>query len=317
MKQTFKMPPSKKEGEDDKAYYYIHRHISNFENKNSATQEYLVQKHLSYTTMKGRYRRNYMERIEPMNPEAMARLEDSLSKDKILTNIDKDILKVLNSNVSKAIQNFNLDHYMRTSYRNLHTVIENPEDVKTLEELFGAIASATDILTNGLKDDNFHMAMIQLAGVIHTTEFPEYIKILDKVKEFYSNQDIIVSRATREGAVAILDQIEKLAIGLHDKTTSARTLQKYLTNIFATQLGEYVVSKGVKKALNYYVESIDKTLTGTKNVKVTHDKQLLDFISKHGQKGNQVYKTDNSFKHIAIRVEDGSEFQVELGLSTK
>ena len=317
MKQTFKMPPSKKEGEDDKAYYYIHRHISNFENKNSATQEYLVQKHLSYTTMKGRYRRNYMERIEPMNPEAMARLEDSLSKDKILTNIDKDILKVLNSNVSKAIQNFNLDHYMRTSYRNLYTVIENPEDVKTLEELFGAIASATDILTNGLKDDNFHMAMIQLAGVIHTTEFPEYIKILDKVKEFYSNQDIIVSRATREGAVAILDQIEKLAIGLHDKTTSARTLQKYLTNIFATQLGEYVVSKGVKKALNYYVESIDKTLTGTKNVKVTHDKQLLDFISKHGQKGNQVYKTDNSFKHIAIRVEDGSEFQVELGLSTK
>ena len=116
---------------------------------------------------------------------------------------------------------------------------------------------------------------------------------------------------------SVNNSLLQLVGDLSQKKFNKQSLNGYIKNIFSTQIGEYIVSKGLGKAMSLLPSAIKNSLSGTKNIEVDGDLELQELISNYGQQGNQVFKTDNSFKDLSIKVNSGDVVDINLGISTK
>ena len=304
--------PYKTFKDEGEVYYYIHRHLQNFIERDSAVAWFQEQKEANYQIMKSRFARNYLNSISDVSRNSLSILDSTMRENEIIGAIDKQLLDTLNNNVSQAINNYNFDEKVKTAYNSLNDFIKT-QDAKALDKVFAQITAATELLSTSRGE------LVSLIG-----QRGEYKRNRDLNKLYALLQEDL---ATLEGKTLTVNQSRLLSVkislanlvnDLANKKFDRATLAGYLRNIFSTQIGEYIVSKGVGKGLDVAIGDIRKSLTGAKNIEVDEDDQeLQNLISLYGQKGTQVFKTDNSFKDLSIQISSGDTVDIDLGLSTK
>lgn len=298
--------------DDGRTYYYMHRHLEHFE-KDAAISLFQNQKKQNYLEMKNRYKKNYLSNISGINNESLKILDTAMREDEIMSGLDKDLLDILNKRISEGIQSYELDKKLSNAYNSLDRFLKS-KDAKDLDKLFEQITKATALLNTNI--DGL-LALVGPRG--------EYKKHRDLTKlSILLHQEV----AKYEGKILNVSQ-KKLSLVIKSLSNlinnlssgekiNRQSLQKYLSNIFSIQIGEYIVSKGVAKGFDLGLKEIRSSLTGTSNITVDdEDKELQNFIKSYGQSGSQVFKTDNSFQNLEITLEDGNTFNINLGLSTK
>lgn len=302
IKRTFK--------EDGKNYYYMHRHIENFE-KDEAINVFQSQKRQNYLKMKERYRNNYLENIS-INNKSLEILDLAMREDEILSELDNNILSSLNKEISSAIKNYNLNSMISSSYNDLEEFLKS-KDLKYLDDLFSQITKATNLLNT---DISGLLALIGPRGQYKKDR--DLTKLSIELKKEIIKLEGKIININRKRLLSIEKSLLNLINNLNGEHINKLTLQRYLSNIFSTQIGEYIVSKGVSKGFDLGLKEIRNSLTGSNTIKIDEqDIETTNFIKQFGQSGNQVFKTDNSFKDLKITINDGDSFNINLGLSTK
>lgn len=294
--------------DDNQNYYYIHRHISHFP-KDDAVASFGQQKQEDYRKMRARYKENYLANISGVNPEAMHKLNLAMKDDEVFRDIDEALLDTLNARVSESIAKFNLDKMLIGAYSSLNSFIKT-KDLQALDGLFSQITSAAELLRSNTTE--LALAIGQKAWVGGGRDLNKVVQVLNEQIVAFEGKNVKVAKSQM---LAVLKSTRDLAQGLSANTLRPDSLRGYLRNIFSTNIGEYIVSKGVAAGLGALTSTIQKTLTGTDSIKETEDlKKILD---KFGQQGDTDFKTDNSFKNMQIHLESGDSFTINLGLSTK
>ena len=293
---------------EDKNYYYIHRHISHFP-VDDAVDSFEQQKRQNYFEMKARYKQRYLENMQGVSPEAMAKLNLAMSSDEVFSNLDTALLNTLNAKVSENIQQYNLDKMLVGAYSSLDDFLET-KDLKDLDGLFEQITQAANLLRSNITEITAAIGKKQWVG--GGRDLSKVTQELNKQLSLFEGKKVRVAETQMKN---VLQSLRNLTSGLESDTLSKAQLQSYLRNIFSTNIGEYVVSKGVVKGLNLVDLTIKDTLTGTATVK--NSEALKDALMAFGQKKTTNFKTDNTFKNIDISFEDGTDFKINLGLSTK
>lgn len=300
---------------DGKAQYYIHRHLKNFD-MGGAVSVFNQQKKEGYQQAKARYNNNYIKSISGISDSAKQRLNDAMNSDEILKNLDREIVDSLNQSTSNAIKSFNLDAMLQNSYGNLNDAISNftkNGDVKKINEIFKDISKASNILAG---NKNEVTKILKNSGFLDGSggNLNELYRLGKEQMAAWEGQVLTLNRSRLQSVLKSLTEMTGTIIG---GASTAKSLQGYIKNIFSTQLGEYVVSRGVGKAAGMGLERIKKSMSGVKIVK-TQNNEINKFIKDFGQKGNQVYKTDNNFSNFSISLNDGRDaFVVDLGITTK
>lgn len=298
---------------DGQTYYYIHRHLAHFE-KDEAIALYQEQKRNGYINMKKRYIQNYLKNINTINGKSLDILNAAMNEEEIIGNLDKQILDILNSSVSTAIQGFNLEKYLKTAYQSLDNFIDTKE-AKELDTLFAQITAATEILTSSRGE---LVILLGKNGIYQKhRDLNKLYNLLQKEINRLEGKTLTVNQSRLLSVERSLAQLIK---GLKQKNINKSVLQRYLSNIFSTQIGEYLVSKGIGQGLNVCLSEIRKSLTGTKYIaNFQEDEEISSFLKQFGQSGKRTwFKTDNSFKDIDIVLtDDGDTININLGLSTK
>ena len=295
-------------GLDGKNYYYIHRHIAHFE-KDEAVAAFGQQKQEDYIKMKNRYKENYLASLQGVNPKAMEKLNLALSEDEVMSNLDEAILNVLNDEVSKSIEEFEIDKMLKSAYASLDNYL-NTQDLKELDALFAQITDAAELLRSNITE--ITAAIGQKAWVGGGRDLSKVKMVLDQQIALFNGKNV---RVAKKDMQSVLQSLKLLVNGLDSKAVKKSALQGYLKNIFSTKVGERAVSKGVMKALQHFSQTIDETLAGADNIQVTND--LRQALADYGQNKTTRFKTDNSFKGLSLELEDGESFKIDLGISTK
>jgi hypothetical protein len=296
--------------DDGRTYYYIHRHLEHFE-KDAAISLFKTQKTQSYLEMKNRYRKNYLSNISGVNDESLKILDAAMREEEVIGNLDKDLLDILNKRVAEGIQAYELDTKLSSAYNSLNQFL-NSKDAKDLDNLFAQITKATTLLNTNM--DGL-LALIGPRGEYKKHRDIEKLSML--LQQEIAKLEGKVLNVSQKKLLSVEKSLSSLIIGLSsDKSISRLSLQRYLSNIFSTQIGEYVVSKGVAKGLALGLKEIRTSLTGAQNIEITSD-EVDNFVKAFGQTGKTTFKTDNSFQNLEITLEDGATFNINLGLSTK
>lgn len=289
-------------------YYYIHRHLSHFP-KDDAIDSFDAQKRQNYLAMKQRYKERYLANMKGTSTEALQKLNLAMSSDEVFTNIDETLLNTLNEKVSETIQQYNLDKMMTSAYESLDDFLKT-SDLKALDGLFEQINEAALLLRSNITE---------LTAAIGKKNWVGGGRDLNKVTQELNKQIAnFEGKKVRIGGAQmkkVLQSVRNLTSGLSAQTLSKAQLQSYLRHIFSTNIGEYVVSKGIKKGLNLVDVTVKDTLSGTATIKESG--ALKEALMEFGQKKSTTFKTDNSFKNIDVTFEDGNSFKINLGLSTK
>lgn len=298
--------------DDGRTYYYMHRHLEHFE-KDAAISLFQNQKKQNYLEMKNRYKKNYLSNISGVNNESLKILDAAMREDEIMSELDKDLLDILNKRISEGIQSYELDKKLSNAYNSLDRFLKS-KDAKDLDKLFEQITKATALLNTNI--DGL-LALVGPRGEYKKhRDLTKLSMLLQQEVTKYEGKILNVSQKRLSLVIKSLSNlINNLSSG---EKINRQSLQKYLSNIFSIQIGEYIVSKGVAKGLDLGLKEIRSSLTGTSNITVDdEDKELQNFIKSYGQSGSQVFKTDNSFQNLEITLEDGNTFNINLGLSTK
>lgn len=298
--------------DDGRTYYYMHRHLEHFE-KDAAISLFQNQKKQNYLEMKNRYKKNYLSNISGVNNESLKILDAAMREDEIMSNLDKDLLDILNKRISEGVQSYELDKKLSSAYNSLDKFLKS-KDARDLDKLFIQITKATELLNTNM---NGLLALIGPRG--------EYKKHRDLTKlSILLQQEITkyegkVLNVSQKRLASVIKSLSNLVSSLSSgENINRQSLQRYLSNIFSTQIGEYIVSKGVARGLDLGLKEIRSSLTGATNITVEeNDEELQNFIKSYGQSGSQVFKTDNSFQNLEITLESGNTFNINLGLSTK
>jgi len=299
MAKTFK--------DNDETFYYIHRHIEHFD-KNEAVARFQRQKTQDYMRMRQRYKENYLKNITALSPKAQDKIALAAQEDKILTNLDQALLNSLNNNVSKEIKQYDLEAKMKRAYTALDDFI-NTRDLKSLDTLFSQITKASELLRS-------HPT--EIVAAVGRANWLASGRDLGKIKKDIQKQITALEnkriRVGKKETQMVLQALEKLADGLGAETLDQRSLSTQLTRIFSTAIGEFIVSKGVIKGLDLVHKQVKDSLVGEKHLTVTDSLQdLLKFYKRE----NLTFKTDNAFQDIELTLEEGENFNINLGISTK
>ena len=291
-------------------YYYIHRHIKHFE-KDAAMALFQEQKNINYQIMKNRFKKNYLENINSVSRDGLNILDAAMKEEEILNGLDRELLETLNDSVSEAIKSYNFDKKVKTAYNSLNSFI-NTQDAKALDKLFSQISSATKLLTTNKNELTFLLGIKKQYA--QNRDLNALYNYIQKGIEQLDNKIIKVNSSAIQ---SVNNSLLQLVGDLSQKKFNKQSLNGYIKNIFSTQIGEYIVSKGLGKAIGLLPSAIMDYLSGTKNIEVDGDLELQELISNYGQQGNQVFKTDNSFKDLSIKVNSGDVVDINLGISTK
>ncbi len=296
--------------DNGQTYYYIHRHIKNFE-KDAAMTLFQQQKRHGYQKAKMRYKTHYYQNLQGVTKESMSRLNDAMRNDEIMNALDQAFTDTLNERVSQTIQNYNLEEKLGTAYTDLNKFLNN-QSAKDLDSLFKQITDATKLLNT---DRSALMVLIGPHGVYK--KYRDLSQLYNAISAELISLEGKTLNVSQKRMASVLKSLQGLTGHLVGGSTDRQSMQRYLTNIFSTQVGEYIISKGVAESLNISLSEVRKSLSGAANVEFKEDPNLTRFIQQYGQRGNQVFKTDNSFQDLSITLNDGSEFVINLGLSTK
>lgn len=292
-------------------YYYIHRHLAHFE-KDAAVALFQQQKEENYEIMKNRFINNYLDNIIGINGQSLSMLDTAMRKEEIVGDLDKQLLNVLNERVSNAVQETNLNKQIKIAYSSLNNFI-NTQDAKYLDKLFAQITTATGLLTNNRKE---LMALIGRNKSNWKTN-RDLSKLYMAMQQDFANAEGKMVTVNNGRLKSVETSLMKLVGDLSKGKFDKKTLTGYLRNIFSTQIGEYVVSKGIGKATNLAINEIKKSLSGARNIEVNEDPELQKLVNDYGQLGQTKFKTDNSFQNLSITVDSGDNININLGLSTK
>ena len=311
--KTFKMSELKwKEFQnEDTTYYYIHRHIKNFE-KDEAMAIYQNQKEINYKQMRRRYQQTFLENITIDSP-GLQLLNAAMSEEDLISTLDEEILNILNERISSEIDTFKLDKLLYTAYSSLDKWFANPksqESLKNLNDLFSATAVASYILAN--EEDGLFPLLLKTYN--SGAAFLEMIKAYteNRIHMWEGRPFNMVTKRILSTQISI----KKLVDDLNNPSVSKATLQGYIRNIFSSQVGEYVVSKAVVRGLKLTKDMIEKSFTGANTIVSTSEnfQQLLNW----GQSRTTNFKTDNYFPNVKIKIAElDTDITINLGISTK
>ena len=294
---------------ENMSYYYIHRHINHFE-KDAAIAFFQEQKDINYQIMKNRFKSNYLNNLSGTNRKSLEILDAAMKEDEILSDLDQGILDILNDRVSEAINNYNFEEKIKKAYNSLDSFI-NTQNAKELDRLLAQITSATKILTNNKSELTFLLGIKkQYAQNRDLTALYQYVE--SGIQSL--NNKMIRVNASRVKSVN--NSLLQLIGNLSKQNLNKQVLNGYLKNIFSTQVGEFIVSKGVGKGLELLSKDINNSLTGVNNIEIDN-KEVEDLVNQYGQKGKTTFKTDNSFKDLNININDTDNIDINLGISTK
>jgi hypothetical protein len=224
--------------------------------------------------------------------------------------LDQGILDILNNRISEVINNYNFEEKIKKAYNSLDSFI-NTQNAKELDRLLAQITSATKILTNNKLELTFLLGIKkQYAQNRDLTALYQYIE--SGIQSL--NNKMIRVNASRVKSVN--NSLLQLIGNLSKQNLNKQVLNGYLKNIFSTQVGEFIVSKGVGKGLELLSKDINNSLTGVNNIEIDN-KEVEDLVNQYGQKGKTTFKTDNSFKDLNININDTDNIDINLGISTK
>lgn len=299
--------------DDGQSYYYMHRHMAHFE-KNEAISFFQQQKKMNYTIAKQRYMKNYLSNIISVDGQSLEALNLSLgNEEQFISNLDQEIVDVLNNKVSEYIKQTNYEQIVRKAYSSLNDFL-NTKDLKKLDNLFTAITEATSILES-------KSAVTSLLPLLKKFKVDKNNRSLSNLNEFINNQIAqiegqVISVRNEKQVLSVLNSISRLTNDLNIGDIKKNTLQGYLRNIFSTQVGEYLVSIAIRKGLKTLIRNIQNTFSGSKDVTVDIDDEMYEYTQNPGK---SKFKTDNSFKNLTMDIsEDGSDqVKINLGISAK
>lgn len=295
---------------DNANYYYIHRHIDHFE-KDDAVTFFQEQKDVNFQLMKSMYRQNYLNSINEPSRQSLEMLNNAMNEDEFISGLDKELLNVLNGSVAEAIQEYDFSTKIKTAYSSLNKFI-NTQDAKSLDKIFTQITNATKLLTSNKNEIVFLTSVKQQYR--NNRDLSTLYQYIQNTLPQWDGKMLRMNPATLQ---SVNNSLMSLVRDLSQNRFNRQVLQGYLKNIFSTQIGEYLISKGIGKGLQLLPSEITHSLSGSRNVEVTADEELKQLISEYGQKGNQVFKTDNSFKDVSIEISSGENVNINLGISTK
>ncbi len=305
------------EGRD---YYYIHRHVSHFE-MDEALELFNSQKKQNYAVMKNRYKENFLKNAQ-IDRKAFELFDNAMNEEEIVGLLDQSMLNILDNRVGGVIQNYNLDAKLGKAFESLDKFLKT-EDLKELDQLFAQVTAATKFLNTNTQP------LTTLIGMTGDYKKHRDLKklsqqLLQAIEENFESGKggIKVISANQMRLKSVMASLQKLVSDLSGEQgniLSKRSLQKYLTNIFSTQIGEYIVSSAIASVMNKGLKDVRKSLTGGKRVQYTEDEALNAFIKAYGNQ-SRVFKTDNSFTDINMEIDINgttASSKVSLGLSTK
>lgn len=292
--------------------YYIHRHKAHF-NMKGAAKAFDQQKREGYEKAKARYKSNYIESISGISETAKQRLNDAMNEDEILRDLDKEFLETLNKTMTDSIKSFKLEDMLKSAYTNLDK-ITGKDDLKEINELFENISEASELLN---KNRSEVTKILKASGFLNGGGGGSLAKLYQlgnaQLAE-WEGKTLSESKTRMKSTLKSLTNMTGAIIGGGAKSSS---MQGYIRNIFSTQVGEYVVSRGIGEACGLLKREIDRTLVGTKKAKGGRD-DLDQILKNFGQRGNQDFKTDNRFKNFKMELKDSKDsFNIQLGLTTK
>lgn len=294
--------------EQDLSYYYIHRHINHFE-KDAAVAAFQEQKRQGYTEARNRYKKNYLENVS-INNDSLAMLNAAMSEDEIVSALDEAFLDTLNKSTND-IQATNLDQMLTKAYNSLNDYV-NTNNLKDLDKVFQQITKATQLLKSNYKG----LVILLGRNSIYRKKHNLSALLLAIDKEVEALENKVIGEQDKR-LLSVLNSLNSIVSNINSGNFDKTSLQRSLTNIFSTQIGEYVVSKGAAKALDIGIGEVRKSLAGTKEVKYTEDEKINNFINNYANE-KRTFKTDNSFQEVNLQIDElDTEIKVNLGLSTK
>ena len=300
----------------DNGNVYIHRHYEHLTagGASAASMFFQQQRMNGFREAKARYQKNYLENISTMPVNVQKRLDDAMNKDKILSNIDASFVPVLEQAMKKGLQGYDLEKGMNTSYQAVSDFLSTG-DLEPLNNLFETIAEASEILEVG--GNELYFLIKGKDGFLQHQNLSRLNTELKNVMQSWEGKQVSISQSK---LLSLISSVQKLSTQILDGNTSAAKMRANLTNIFSTQLGEFIVSKAVGQALGVVdseLKGLEKTLTGTSTVKYTTDPKTKNYILK--SKKAQTFKTDNRFENAQISVSDdgAGNYTITLGTSTK
>lgn len=295
---------------DATKYIYTHRNSSHFPMA-SAVAEFNKQKEEGFNEMQQRYRSNYIQSISGATGKAAELLNLAMSEDKAMSEFDKIMTDTLNDNVSKGIQTvngFNLEQSLQASYKSLSDCVKK-DDATKLNILLEEVKKAAELLQS-----NGNELVILLEAFTPLQNMGDIENLYQQLKNVVNSLEGKSIKSPNRQLLKIAQELQKLT-GALVGGASLQSLNGYLKNLFSTELGEYVVSRGVLEAAGELLDKIDETLTGSSNLQL--EGAVLEAWKSRGSK-SKVFKTDNSFSNLIINLnEDAGEVNLELGLSTK
>lgn len=308
---------------EGREYYYIHRHVSHFK-MDEAVELFSSQKKQNYLIMKNRYQKNFLENIQ-MDRKFLELLDASMSEEEKVSMLDQTMLEVLDKQVSEQINSYKLDSRITNTFKSLDNFLKSG-DIRALDKVFQQITAATKFLQTDIQPLS---ALIGMQGEYkkHRDLHQLDIQLLQAIKDTFEDGSGKIKLLTTNQArlKSVMQSVQKFVHELSGLGTTSgniinkNSLQRYLTNIFSTQIGEFIVSSSTATAMGQGLKDIRKSLTGGKRVQFTEDEKLNQFIRDYGNK-SRTFKTDNSFSDLAIDVNFNSQnirTTVNLGLSTK
>lgn len=302
--------------DNGKVYYYIHRHQKHFP-KNAALALFEQQKKQGYTQAKSRFKQNLANSITAIDKDAKLRLEQALSQEEVLTDLQTSFVNVLNNTMQESIQSFNLETMINSASVSLNRYIEG-KDSKDLDKLFAQIIEASKLLNTDIS------SLTYLLG--RKSEFRkdrDLVKLNDEIQKRLKELEGKKLNVSQSRVKSILGSLNRLTSDLSNKDLSDKNtkqgLTSCLTNIFSTQVGEYIVARIMGEIVGEGLQDIRQSLVGSQNLTFEEGSDDMDLFINFGQKDRQRYKADVHYPNISISLEEcgGGNFKISLGVSAK
>lgn len=302
--------------DNEKIYYYIHRHINDFAERSPAMDLFQRQKESGLAQAKLRYAHNYLKNVSPVSLNAQRILNAAMSEEEIVNYLDDAFTETITNKMS-SVQSFDLQKSIIESNKAIKDYL-NTKDLKKLDNLFAQISKASEILQ---KDNNYIVFLLGQNNYRKDKDLKKLQTMLDnKIAEL--NNKATLLNISQQRLLSAAQSLSGLISAIADDTLNKNNFSGYLSNIFSTQIGEYLMSRNVQKMCGLGLKETRDSLVGSKNVEIDEDDITKTLISEYGQKGDQSFKTDNSFSNLELTIdEDGNDggynYTINLGLSTK
>ena len=282
------------------ALLYVHRNYENFES--SAATQYFQTKQALGEKMLARYKSSLLQSMTiPPKVSDILELADNKNLENFFKQIDQGLSQGLESSLADMPTQLN-------NYSAKARQVYNPQKIETFDKVLDIINSALKLVFG---NKNELSVLLNSNKGIPSTSLKQILQdALNRNNGKIIGFNSITLNKVAKDLVNMISRIE--GEGLSKKSFSS-----YISDIFSTGLGEYLIAKGIQKQISKATKkSVETLLAGTKtpglDIKNAQKYDSEEFLV------NATYKPDVVAQNFQIQInENGDTISVNLGLSVK